>query len=105
MIKHLISFYTVKWCYSASFRSGHTKKKARKVFLENAGLLADVGVGIMTENVLSSVEVFICRLYGVTKTISVDAARHIPFSRRGKPENLPSASDALSFHVKYLITR
>ena len=100
MIKHLFSFYAVKWCNTTSFISGHTKKKARRVFLENPGLLADVGVGIMTENVLSSVEEFICRLYGVTRTTSVDAARHILFSRRRKPENLPPTSDALSFHVK-----
>ena len=50
------------------------------MFLENLGLLADVDVGIMTEKILSSVEEFICRLYGVTQTPSVDAARHILFS-------------------------
>ena len=33
-------------------------------------------------------------------TTSVDAARHILFTRRGKPENLPPTSDTLSFHVK-----
>ena len=81
MNEHFISFYTVKWCNSTtSLKSGHTKKKARKVFLENPGLLAGVDVGIMTENVLSSVEEFICRLYGVTRTTSVDAARHILFA-------------------------
>ena len=54
---------------------GTHQETARKVFLENPGLLADVGVGIMTENILSSVEKFICRLYGVTQTPSVDVAR------------------------------
>ena len=55
---------------------GTHKETARKVFLENPVLSADVGVEIMTENILSSVEEFICRLYGVTQTPSVDAAKH-----------------------------
>ena len=78
--KHLVTFHAVKGCNTTSFISGHTKKTARKVFLENLGLLADVDVGIMTENVLSSVEEFICRLYGVSQTTSVVAVRHILFS-------------------------
>ena len=100
VIKHLTSFHALKGCSATSFISGHTKKTARKMFLENLGLLSDVGVGIMTENVLSSVEEFICRLYCVTQATSVDAARHFLLSRRGKPGNLPPTSDALSFHVK-----
>ena len=38
-----------------------------KVFIGNPGFLADVDVRMMAENVLSSVEEFICRLYGVTQ--------------------------------------
>ena len=82
------------------FCIGTHQETARKVFLENPGLLADVDVGIMTENILSSVEKFICRLYGVTQTPSVDAARQRLFVRRGKPKNLVPTSDALSLHVK-----
>ena len=52
---------TVKGCDTTSFISGHTKT-AGKVFLENPGLLGDVGVGVMKENILSSVEEFICKL-------------------------------------------
>ena len=59
----MISFHKVTGCDTSSFISGHTKKTTRKVLLENPGLLADVGVGIMKENILSSVEEFICRLY------------------------------------------
>ena len=77
MIKHLTSFHIVKQRDTALFISGHTKKTFRKVFLENPGLLADVGVGIMTENALSSVEEVICRMYGGIQTKSVNAARHI----------------------------
>ena len=93
VIKHVISFHAVKGC--------NTEKTARKVFLENPGLLADVGVGIMTENVLSSVEEFICRLYSrATQTTSVDTVRHVLFSGEEGQKNLPPTSDALSFHVK-----
>ena len=62
VIKHLISFHAVKGCNTTSFISGHTKKTARKVFLENSDFLAHVGVRMMAENVLSFVEQFICRL-------------------------------------------
>ena len=95
VIKHLISFHAIKQCNTASYISEHTKWTARKVFLENPGLLADVGVGIMTENALSSVEEFICSLYGVTQPTSVDAARH-SFSRKRNPKNLLLTSDALT---------
>ena len=52
VMKCLISFHAVKQCDTTSFTSGHTRKTARKVFLENPGLLADASVRIMTENAL-----------------------------------------------------
>ena len=79
VIKHLISFHAIKQCNTTSYVSGYTKRTARKVFLENPGLLADAGFGIMTENTLSSAEEFICSLCGVSQIASVDAARHILF--------------------------
>ena len=97
VIKHLISLHAVKGCNTASFISGHTKKTARKVFLENRGFLANVGVRMIADNVLSSVEQFICRLYGVTQTTSVDAARHIFFQER-KARNLPPTSHMIHCH-------
>ena len=56
---------------------------------------------MMAETVLSSVEHLPvdCMVLPM-QTTSVDAARHILLSRRGKPENLPPTSDTLSFHVK-----
>ena len=76
---HFISFQAVKQCDTTLFMSGHTKKTVRKVSEGNPGIHVDVGAGIMTEDALSSVEEFICRLYGVTQTRSVDASRHILF--------------------------
>ena len=97
-IKHLISFHAVTGCDTTSFISGYTEKRAWKVFLESPACLQM----LVLESVLSSAEEFTCGLYGITQTTSVDAARHILFSRRGKPENLPPppTSDALSFHDK-----
>ena len=88
VIKYLITFHAEKGV-TLYYLHQDTPKNSQGVS-GKSGLLANVGVESMTENVLSSVEEFICRLYGVTQTTSVDAARHI-FSRRGKP---------LSFHGK-----
>ena len=101
MIEHLISFHKVTGCDTSSFISGHTKKTTWKVLLENPGLLADVGVGIMKETFSpllrsSSVDCIV----NFTQTTPVDAAIHNLFSRGGKLENVPPTNDALLFRVK-----
>lgn len=48
---------------------------------------------------IRSSEKFVCRIYNVHKTDSVDAARHILFAKSGKPETISPTSDALRFHL------
>ena len=62
-------------------------------------LLTNLGMGNLTKKTIRSSELFVCRIYGVHKTDSVDAARHILFARSSKTEALPPTSDALRFHL------
>ena len=59
-----------------------------------------VGVGIMTEKILSSVEEFVCRLYGVTQTPSVDATKHRFFSGEESQKICHPQVMSFSLHVK-----
>ena len=49
---------------------------------------------------VKEVEEFVCKMYKLDSIGSVDEARAILFSKKGKPEALPPTSDALSLHVK-----
>ena len=49
---------------------------------------------------MKEVEEFVCKMYKLDSIGSVDEARAILFSKKGKPEALPETSDALSLHVK-----
>ena len=49
---------------------------------------------------MKEVEEFVCKMYKLDSIGSVDEARTILFSKKGKPEALPPKSDALSLHVK-----
>jgi len=60
-------------------------------------LLEVLGIGELTDATIKSSEAFVCRIYNVHKTDSVDAARHILFCKTTKPKALPPTSDALRF--------
>ena len=68
-------------------------------FKDHNKLLKNLGIGELADVTIKSSEAFICRIYNVHKTDSVDAAGHILFSTTGKPEALPPTSDALRFHL------
>ena len=61
-------------------------------------LLKNFGIGELTENTFKSAEAFVCRMYNVHRIDSVDAARHMLFSKTAKPEAMSPTSDALHFH-------
>lgn len=58
-----------------------------------------MGVGELTDDVIKSAEKFVCRIYNLEETDSVDVARHKLFYKAGRPEILPPISDALGFHL------
>jgi len=76
------------------------KKSAWKVFLKHHTLLSSLGEGELTEEKMKEIKEFVCKMYKLDTIGSVDEARAILFSKKGKPEALPLTSDALSLHVK-----
>lgn len=95
----LVAFHALTGCDTTSYIASHTKSSLWKVFKEHHPLLRNLGIGDLTEQTRRSSEAFVCRIYDVHKTDSVDAARHILFSKTGKPEAMPPTSDALRFHL------
>ena len=96
---HLLPFHALTGCDSTSYFANHTKRSSWKVFIEHHQLLNNLGIGDLTEETIRSSETLVCRIYDVHETDSVDAARHVLFSKTGKPEALSPTSDALRFHL------
>ena len=96
----LLAFHALTGCDSTSFISNHSKRTAFKVFTEHHELLQQLGNGELSEEVILNAEEFICRVYGICKTKSVDEARYMLFGKTTKPEALPPTSDALYQHIK-----
>lgn len=96
----LLAFHALTGCDSTSFISNHTKHTAFKVFIEHHALLQQLGKGELSAQVIANAENFICKLYKVGNTKSVDDARYILFGKTTKPEALPPTSDALYQHLK-----
>ena len=95
----LLPFHPLTRCDTTCYIANHTKRSAWKVFKDRNELLKNLGISELTDATIKSSEAFICRIYKVHKTDSVDAARHILFCTTGKPEALPPSSDALRFHL------
>ncbi len=95
----LLPFHALTGCDTTSYLSGHTKQSAWKIFTDSHELLAELGVGEITPAILKSAEKFMCKIYTVPQTDSIDIARYRLFSKSVKPEALPPTSDALRFHV------
>ena len=92
----LLSFHALTGCDTTSYLANHSKKSSWKVFREHHSLLNNLGVGELSEETMQSAEKFVCRIYNVHQTDSVDVARHILFSKGGKPELLPPDACSLS---------
>ena len=82
----LLPFHTLTVCDTTSYIANHTKRSSWKVFKEHHQLIMNLGIGELTDETIRSSETFVCRIYDVHKTYYVDAARHILFSKTGKPE-------------------
>lgn len=95
----LLAFHALTGCDTTSYIANNTKRSSWKIFKDYHALLKNVGIGELTEETIKSSETFVCRIYNVHRTDSVDAARHLLFSKMGKPEAVPPTSDALCFHL------
>ena len=95
----LLPFHALTGCDTTSYFANHTKRSTWKVFEEHHELLNNLGIGELTDDAIKSAEAFVCRIYDVHRTDSVDSARHMLFSKTGKPEAMSPTSDALHFHL------
>ena len=62
-------------------------------------MLKNLGIGELTEETIKASGTFVCRIYNVYRTDSIDATRLLLFSKTGKPEAMAPTSDALRFHL------
>ena len=95
----LLAFHAFTGSDTTSYITNHTKRSSWKVLEKHHELLKNVGIRELTEKTVTSSETFVCRIYNVFNTDSVDTARHLLFSKTGKPEALTPISDALKFHL------
>ena len=96
----LLAFHALTGCDTTAYIANHTKRSSWKIFKEHHGLLKNLDIGELTDDTIQSSETFVCRIYNVHRTDSIDAARHVLFSKTGKPEAMAPKSDALRFHLK-----
>jgi len=60
-------------------------------------LLKKVGIGLLTEEAITLAEAFVCKIYKLQRTQSVDKGRQLLFAKTGKPEALPPTRNDLRF--------
>ena len=76
----LLAFHALTGSDVTSYIANHTKKSSWKVFQANHHLLTSMGVGsTLTDDTERAAETFICRIYNILTTDSVDTARHTLF--------------------------
>jgi len=95
----LLAYHALTGCDTTSYIANHTKRSSWKVSKEHHELLKNLAICELTEETIKSSETFVCRIYNVYTTDSVDAARHLLFSKMGKPEAMAPTSDVLRFHL------
>ena len=96
----LLAFHALTGCNTTSYIANHTKRSSWKIFKERHGLLKNLGIGELTDDTMQYSETCVCRIYNMHRTDSIDAARHLLFSKTGKPEAMAPTSDKLRFHFK-----
>ena len=95
----LLAFHALTGCDSVSQFSGHGKKTTWQVFKQHHTDLTGLGKGPLTEDLVTSTERFICKIYGVPEVDTCNKAR-VKLLCKGRPqETLPPTSDAVRFHI------
>ena len=98
----LLAVHALTGCDTTSYIANHTKPSGHhgRPSKKHHGLLKNLGIGELTDDTIQYSETFVCKIYNVYRTDSIDAARHLLFSKRGKPEAMAPTSDAPRFHLK-----
>jgi hypothetical protein len=96
----ILPFHAPTGSDKTSYICNHIQQSAWKVFLKHHTLLVGAGEGELTDEKLTAVETFVCRMYNREHVDSVHMARLIMFSKAGKPRTMAPTSDALQLHIK-----
>ena len=94
LVDTLLAFHALTGCGSVSQFSDHGKKTAWAVFEQHHTDLIGLGKGSLTENIATSTEKFICKIYGVPEVDTCNKARLKLFCISRTQETLPPTSDA-----------
>lgn len=100
VLTSLPAFHSLTGSDTTSFLVGHSKKICWNICKANHQLLPLLGWGDLTAQARADAEQFICNLYKVDTTRSVNITRSILFAQSRTPEILPPTKDSLSFHIK-----
>jgi hypothetical protein len=96
MAQNLLAFHSITGSDTTSFFYGISKKKAYKVYEQDANLLKGIGEAELTDEKIKLAEAFICKLYNQV----TDEAWDLMFGKSKSPESLPPTSDALKLHIE-----
>ena len=94
-----LACHAITGCDSVSQLSGHGKKTAWAVFKQHHTYLVCIGKGSLTENIATSTDKFICKIYGVPEVDTCNKARVKLFCVGRTQETLPTTSDEATFHI------
>ena len=97
VLKHLGPKYMVLTV--EHFLLGYSRRSAPRSFRVKGRLLNWLDEGDLTL-VNVNVEVFVCRIYGLSDVSSEDKTMSVLFRRYVKPEPLPLTLDALYYHIQ-----
>ena len=99
LVDTLLAFHAITGCDNVSQFSGHGKKTARVISKQHHTDLIGVGKGSLTENIATSTEQFICKIYGVPEVDTCNKVRVELFCIGRTQETLPTTSDAANTHI------
>ena len=99
LVDTLLPFHAITGCDSVSQSSGHDKKTAWAVFKQQHTDLIGLGKGSLTENIATSTEKFICKIYAVPEGDTCNKARVKLFCIGRTQETLQPTTDAAKFHI------
>ena len=99
LVDTLLAFHAITGCDSVSQFTGHGKKTAWAVFKQHHTDLVGLGKGSLTEDIATSTEKFICKVYGVPEVDTCNKARVKLFCIGRTQDTLPPTSDAAKFHI------
>ena len=98
-VASLLAFHALTGFDITSYIANHTTRSSWKIFKEHHDVLKNLDICDLTEETIKYSETFVCRIYNVYRTDSIDAARLLLFSKTGKPEAMAPTRHALRFHL------